>query len=131
MLIDIDDFKKINDMHGHYVGDVVLQRFVDTIRKQLRNYDLFGRYGGEEFAILLPGIGEKEAIEVAERLRTAIENSSVRTDPEINYTISIGLSTITPDRETSVDMLYKLSDQALYTAKAQGKNCCRNVSSVA
>ncbi len=126
LLIDIDDFKKINDRHGHYVGDIVLLGFVDTIRKQLRNYDLFGRYGGEEFAVLLLGIGEKEAIEIAERLRAAIENSSVGADPEIKYTISIGLSTIIPDGETSVDTLYKLSDQALYMAKAQGKNCCRN-----
>lgn len=125
LLMDIDDFKKINDEYGHYTGDVVLQNFSDTIRKQLRNYDLFSRYGGEEFAVLLPGTGEKEAEEIAERLRAAVENSPVNVDQVIKYTVSIGVSTIAPDRETSVDMLYKLSDQALYRAKMQGKNCCR------
>lgn len=122
LLIDIDDFKKINDEHGHYVGDIVLIDFADTIKKLLRNYDLFGRYGGEEFAVLLPGTDEEESIEIAERLRKAIENSSVNADPEIKYTVSIGAATITPDRETNIDILYKLSDNALYLAKMQGKN---------
>ncbi|MDX9871050.1 MAG: GGDEF domain-containing protein [Clostridia bacterium] len=128
LLIDIDDFKKINDRHGHYVGDIVLQEFADTIRKQLRNYDLLGRYGGEEFAVLLPGTGEKEAIGIAERLRTVIESSSVHADPEVKYTASIGVSTITPDKDTNIDILYQLSDRALYTAKKQGKNCCMIIS---
>ncbi|MEG6511238.1 GGDEF domain-containing protein [Desulforamulus ruminis] len=126
LLIDIDDFKKINDTHGHYAGDIVLQDFADTLRKQLRNYDLIGRYGGEEFAVLLPGTGKKEAGDIAERLRAAVEDSSIQTDTEIKYTVSIGVCTIIPDKETSIDMLYKLSDKALYTAKKQGKNCCRN-----
>lgn len=126
LLIDIDDFKKINDKHGHFIGDIVLQAFANTVRKQLRSNDLLGRYGGEEFAILLPGTGENEAIGIAERLRAAIESSAVNVDPEVKYTVSIGVSTITPDKDTNIDMLYQLSDQALYTAKNQGKNCCRN-----
>lgn len=120
--IDIDDFKKINDAHGHYVGDIVLKYFADTVKRHLRNYDLFGRHGGEEFAVLLPGTGMKESVEIAERLRKAIENSSVNVDLPIKYTISIGVATIDPDRETTLDMLYKLSDDALYLAKTQGKN---------
>ncbi len=122
LLIDIDNFKKINDAHGHYVGDVVLKDFADTVSKLLRNYDLFGRYGGEEFAVLLPGADKEGAIKIAERLRKAIEDSSIGTNPEIKYTISIGVVTIAPDRETTVDMLYKLSDNALYAAKMKGKN---------
>lgn len=122
LLIDIDDFKKINDRHGHYMGDMVLINFADTIRRLLRNYDLFGRYGGEEFAVLLPGTDEEESMKIAERLRKTIENCSFNTDPEIKYTVSIGAVTVTPDRETNIDMLYKLSDKALYLAKMQGKN---------
>lgn len=91
---------------------------------------MFGRYGGEEFAILLPGIDEKNVEEVAERIRATIENSSVDADPLIKYTISIGFFSILPDEETDSDMLYKLCDQALYLAKSHGKNCCRSAAKV-
>lgn len=125
LLIDIDDFKKVNDEYGHFIGDVVLQNFANIIKKQLRDYDLFGRYGGEEFAILLPGTDGKNAEEVSERLRSTIENSHVYTDIKIKYTISIGFLSILPDEGTDIDMLYKLCDKALYLAKSQGKNCSR------
>ncbi|SHK14292.1 GGDEF domain-containing protein [Desulforamulus aeronauticus] len=130
LLIDIDDFKKINDKYGHFVGDAVLQDFANTLKNQLRNYDLFGRYGGEEFAILLPGADEKNVEEVVERLRSKVENSSVDADLKIKYTISIGFFSILPDEGTDIDMLYKLCDQALYLAKFHGKNCCRSVAEV-
>lgn len=126
LLIDIDDFKKINDRYGHFTGDTVLQDFAHTLKNQLRDYDLFGRYGGEEFAILLPGADEKNVREVAERLRTTIENSTVDADLKIKYTISIGFFSMVPDKETDIDMLYKLCDKALYLAKSHGKNCCRS-----
>lgn len=122
LLIDIDDFKKINDRYGHYVGDITLKSFADTIRAQLRSYDLFGRYGGEEFAALLPGADQSESRKIAERLRKVIETLSVDAGSEVKYTISIGAVTLTPDNETTVDVLYKLSDTALYMAKEQGKN---------
>lgn len=125
LLIDIDDFKKVNDEYGHFIGDVVLQNFANIIKKQLRDYDLFGRYGGEEFAILLPGTDGKNAEEISERLRSTIENSHVYTDIKIKYTISIGFLSILPNEGTDIDMLYKLCDKALYLAKSQGKNCSR------
>lgn len=124
LLIDIDDFKKINDTYGHYVGDIILKKFAEAVKKLLRNYDLFGRYGGEEFAVLLPGANEAESLEIAERLRKSIEESTFCVDfMEIKYTISIGIATIIPNRETNVDILYKISDDALYSAKVKGKNC--------
>ena len=120
LLIDIDDFKKINDVYGHYMGDTVLKNFASMIKAQLRDTDLFGRYGGEEFAIFLPGTDEKEMMETAENLRKTIETSLISDNP--NYTISIGAVTIMPGKETTVDTLYKLSDKALYEAKTEGKN---------
>lgn len=122
LLIDIDNFKNINDTHGHYVGDIVLKSFADIIKSNLREYDLFGRYGGEEFAVMLPGSDEKESLEIAERLRMAVENSSPGFVQEIRYTVSIGAVTIASDKVINLEMLYKLSDRALYKAKEQGKN---------
>ncbi len=122
LLIDIDNFKKINDVHGHYTGDIVLKEFAAKIKTQLRDYDLFGRYGGEEFAVLLPETDEKDSAEVAERLRKTIEDMYVSINPEIKFTISIGAVTLIPDSETSIDIFYKLSDDALYMAKTQGRN---------
>lgn len=123
LMIDIDNFKKINDEHGHHIGDVVLVHFANTVKKSLRDNDLFGRYGGDEFAILLPRSNEEQSTLIAERLRQVIEDSIVEVNPEIKYTISVGVATIIPDRQTEVDFLYKLSDNALYLAKEQGKNC--------
>ena len=126
-MIDIDDFKKINDEHGHHVGDEVLVHFANTVKKALRSDDLFGRYGGDEFAILLPRTNEEHSAAVAERIRQVIEESAVDMDPQIKYTISVGVATIIPERDTDVDFMYKLSDNALYMAKEQGKTAlqCR------
>lgn len=126
LLIDIDDFKKVNDKYGHFIGDKVLQDFASNIKKQLRDCDLFGRYGGEEFAILLPRTDEKEAEETAEHLRLTIEKSSVDAQLKVKYTISIGFLSVLPNEKTDWDTLYKLCDKALYLAKSQGKNCCKN-----
>jgi diguanylate cyclase (GGDEF)-like protein len=123
-LIDLDNFKKINDVHGHYAGDMVLKDFAVNIKSQLRDYDLFGRIGGEEFTVLLPGTNEQEALEVAERLRRIAENASVIVgrDHVVKYTISIGIITVIPDENTSIYTLYKISDDALYAAKRNGRN---------
>jgi diguanylate cyclase (GGDEF)-like protein len=123
-LIDLDNFKKINDVYGHFAGDMVLKDFAVKIKNQLRDYDLFGRIGGEEFTVLLPGTNEKEALEVAERLRRIAEKASVNVgrDHIIKYTISIGIVTVIPDEHTSINTLYKISDDALYAAKRNGRN---------
>lgn len=122
MSMDLDNFKKINDLYGHYFGDMVLKDFSASIKKQLRTYDLFGRFGGEEFIVLLPGANEKEALATAERLRKTIESSTVIAKNEIKYTVSIGLVTLIPDENTTLELLYKYSDDALYKAKGTGRN---------
>ena len=124
LMIDLDHFKKINDLYGHRAGDLVLKSFAENLKKHLRKTDLFGRFGGEEFTALLPETNEDQALEVAERLRSSIENSavSVNEDIDIKYTISIGIVSKIPDESTSFDNLYKSSDDALYIAKMNGRN---------
>jgi len=123
-LIDLDNFKKINDVYGHFAGDMVLKDFAVKIKGQFRVFDLFGRIGGEEFTVLLPGTNEEGALEIAERLRKSAENASVNvgSDHIIKYTISIGIVTVIPDENTSINTLYKISDDALYVAKRNGRN---------
>lgn len=122
LLLDIDDFKHVNDKYGHGWGDEFLRYFSAEIKKNLRSYDLFGRYGGEEFVILLPGANTAQARHIAERLRIAIENMRVGDEHMIQTTVSIGLSTILPTEETDIQTYYRISDKALYWVKSQGKN---------
>lgn len=122
LMIDLDHFKVINDSYGHQVGDIVLKEFSQNIKEQLRSYDLFGRFGGEEFIILLPETGLDKAVEIAERLRISIEHSPVCFDHEIFYTISIGGVSIIPDQDTAIETLFNHSDKALYRAKETGRN---------
>ena len=122
LLMDLDNFKKVNDTYGHHTGDIVLTRFAEDIKKQLRSYDLFGRFGGEEFVLLLPETDENAAAEVAERLRKHIEENPVPLSNGIFYTISIGAVSMIPDSNTSVEDLFNQCDQALYLAKGKGRN---------
>ena len=122
LLLDIDDFKQVNDVHGHVAGDEVLRQFAATIKGLLRNYDLLGRYGGEEFAILLPGADSGQAMEIAERVREAVESMRVGDNELLRCTVSIGVSTMIPGMETKTEHFYRLSDKALYIAKDSGKN---------
>lgn len=128
IMTDIDFFKGVNDTYGHAVGDLVLKTIAKVIRGQLREYDIAGRYGGEEFSILLPFTKIEEAKMVAERLRKTIENKTIdisKVNPEadvkeISVTLSLGIYEI-KDTDKDEDLLIK-ADKALYQAKNTGRN---------
>jgi len=122
MMIDADYFKKVNDTYGHAVGDDVLRNLADNCRKIFRKTDVVGRYGGEEFSVMLPGAKEDMAIIIAERLRSSIAESVVPSDKgDVKYTVSIGIACAT-GKDVKIEGLLDRADRALYTAKAQGRN---------
>jgi diguanylate cyclase (GGDEF)-like protein len=126
-LVDIDHFKAVNDTYGHLVGDKALRAVTDALQSQLRSYDLAGRFGGEEFAILLPHAHEVDALHVAERLRAHIAAMSipVGNDPgsgsAVRVTISVGVASLDGASRELTDML-AAADAALYYAKETGRN---------
>ena len=121
MMIDIDFFKKVNDTYGHASGDSVLRMVASIIKEHLRESDIPSRYGGEEFAILLPFTKIEEAKIVGERLRKAVEETPIPIDKRnINVTISMGLAEFNP--EETGEELFKRADKALYNAKESGRN---------
>jgi len=129
LFIDIDWFKKVNDDYGHQVGDMALRHVATELRKQLRSNDILARYGGEEFVALLPTASEQKGIEVAERMRVAVEGSDIELmDGQIlNVTVSIGVSTCVVDKAGSLSpidrtVLIGVADKALYKAKDSGRN---------
>jgi len=125
LLLDLDRFKNINDRFGHQVGDEVLTGFSRLAASQLRPADLFGRIGGEEFAMLLPNTEEKAAMQLAERLRTAVAARPLSLGKHaLSATISIGVA-LSDSAKPDLDSLLKMADQALYRAKATGRNCVR------
>lgn len=122
LMIDLDDFKMINDEFGHQAGDQVLKSFVNTSKNLLRNSDLFARYGGEEFVILLPATQINEAISLGSRiLRSNSDNIVVFDGFSISYTISIGAAELNSSDHSPNELLNRC-DQNLYKAKQSGKN---------
>ncbi|MFG1705214.1 GGDEF domain-containing protein [Nonomuraea sp. M3C6] len=122
LIIDIDHFKRVNDAHGHLVGDQVLVGVAATLRSQLRDYDLVGRFGGEEFVVLLPGADVHEARQVAERLRTHIGHMTIPADDTpIRITISTGVALMSVHGDDLIDLL-AAADLALYRAKELGRD---------
>lgn len=122
LLLDVDDFKKINDVYGHQVGDVVLQRIAQSGAGALRRGDLFGRIGGEEFAVLLPGCDENMARQIGERLQREVQRLRFNeAEHFFSVTISQGLTLLQPD-DQNLSALYSRADAALYQAKRTGKD---------
>jgi diguanylate cyclase (GGDEF)-like protein len=122
LMMDLDDFKEINDKFGHEVGDEVLKLFTHSIRATKRSYDIFGRVGGEEFAMLLPETRKVEAIELAERLRQRVSEIFFhKQQTDITITVSIGLYELAKNDTTILAALGK-ADKVLYAAKRAGKN---------
>ena len=122
LLLDIDDFKQVNDSYGHQEGDQVLQRIADSGKAVLRRGDQFGRIGGEEFAAVFPGCNAQVAEQIAERLQREIQRLSFsHGDHEYGVTVSQGLTALS-DEDESLDSLFARADAAMYRAKRQGKN---------
>jgi len=124
LMVDIDHFKAFNDSNGHIQGDKILRSVTRILDKNLRKADILSRFGGEEFVILLPEIDKAHAMNVAEKLRRAIESTSfprAKSQPGGKITISIGLSSYPEDAMIGEDLL-ELADKGLYLAKSQGRN---------
>lgn len=124
-LVDIDHFKAVNDTYGHLVGDLVLRAVSDAIREHLRSYDVAGRFGGEEFVLLLPQADEAGALSIAERLRTHIAGLSIPIDGTrdtcVRLTVSVGIAALDGTARELTDLL-AAADSALYYAKENGRN---------
>jgi diguanylate cyclase (GGDEF)-like protein len=123
ILLDIDHFKKVNDTFGHFAGDAVLRETAARLRSSMRPYDQVGRYGGEEFLVVLPNCELEPAANQAERMRQRLEESKVLADAgtEISVTASFGV-TISDLSDRSPDLFVRVADEALYRAKAGGRN---------
>jgi diguanylate cyclase (GGDEF)-like protein len=128
LLLDIDNFKTINDTFGHLAGDTVIKDIADILRRSVRMFDVCARFGGEEFAIIMPGSNAESVATVAERIRERIESyrSAEPTMTDVRITVSIGIGVSSPN--LSPRELINRADQALYLAKRDGKNVVRAIS---
>ncbi|MEH6471975.1 MAG: diguanylate cyclase [Halopseudomonas sp.] len=129
LAIDVDHFKQINDQLGHPGGDHILSSLVQALNNVMRPYDILGRIGGEEFAVLLPGAHQALAEKIAERLRRTIEQCSFEFQQQpIRVTISVGITIAQAPQD--LDQLFAKADQALYLAKRSGRNQVRNATNL-
>ncbi len=128
IMFDIDHFKQVNDQFGHPIGDLVLQKVAAVATAQIRAADVIGRYGGEEFTVLLPSTGMQAAQMLAERIRDQIDQLRVQTARgEVHVTVSMGLAEGNSS-DDSIERVIDRADQALYAAKRAGRNCIVSMS---
>ena len=124
VLLDLDHFKQINDTRGHFAGDLALREAARRMQTSIRAYDAEGRYGGEEFLVVLPGCDEESTRHQADRMRAAIYAEPVEMpESPLQLTASFGCSTFTGFGPVNVEMLIRTADEALYKAKDSGRNC--------
>jgi diguanylate cyclase (GGDEF)-like protein len=123
IMLDIDYFKRINDRYGHYAGDLVLADVAARVQAKMRDPDLLGRYGGEEFIIILPETQISDAQSMAERIRASIDNAPVEVSGNVlHITISLGVVECSRDTKSFQDLVSR-ADERLYKAKRAGRNC--------
>jgi two-component system cell cycle response regulator len=127
LMVDLDHFKRINDTHGHLVGDDMLMEFAGILLHAVRSVDVVARYGGEEFTIVLPETSEPGAVAFAERIRERVEAHQFASHEnlDLRLTSSIGVATFPSPGVESAEDLFQRADQALYRAKAEGRNKVR------
>ncbi len=123
IMLDIDHFKNVNDQYGHKAGDEVLSTIAASIKQSLRPGDVAGRYGGEEFIILVSGASSDQCFKIAERIRRAVAQLTINIEQAvIRLIISLGVVWTNPDQMVPLDALINYADQAMYSAKHQGRN---------
>ncbi|PIE54388.1 MAG: diguanylate cyclase response regulator [Dethiosulfovibrio peptidovorans] len=121
-MVDLDFFKKVNDTYGHMVGDQVLCSVARRLRKALRPYDIVGRYGGEEFLLILPGDGMEDGIRTVERVRLLVEETPIKLNDDTAIPVTISAGVALYQGGMTMDTLVRQADQALYRAKESGRN---------
>ncbi len=123
IMLDIDHFKNVNDQYGHKAGDEVLSAVAASIKQSLRRGDIAGRYGGDEFVVLVSSASSGQCFKIAERIRQAVaqQKNSIG-QAVVQVTVSLGLAWTNPDRMFPLDVLINYADQALYSAKRQGRD---------
>lgn len=124
VLLDLDHFKDVNDCHGHHAGDVALRTFAQEVRQRLRGSDVVGRWGGEEFGLVLPATDAAGALRLVEQIREAVAQLSLDDDDGrvFGLTVSAGIAVAPPDGSLNAEQLFTQADRALYRAKADGRN---------
>jgi diguanylate cyclase (GGDEF)-like protein len=124
LMADLDFFKKVNDTYGHLAGDKVLRAVAEAMSSSVRSYDSVGRYGGEEFVLVMPGCDVETAVIAAERIRSCIcEKSLEISGGPLSITISIGVAVTDGTRDMAPEAIIRMADMALYRAKERGRNC--------
>lgn len=122
LLLDLDHFKRVNDVHGHAIGDAVLRAFADKTRELVRSADVLVRRGGEEFVLIMPGAFEIDAFSVGERIREALDSAPLRLRDGVNVRQTVSVGVATWDGVESPELLDERADLAMYEAKREGRN---------